>query len=213
MDAKHITETLEALKKEQRKFKQSCDLIVALKDLNLKNPDEQVEFYTQLPKGVGKKRKICALVAGEMAEEAKEVFDTVVTQDEFQKLEKKQIKKLADQNEFFVGQANIMPKIAATFGRFLGPRGKMPNPKAGGIVPPKAPLQPLYDKFQNTVKLSAKKSPNLQVLAGTQEMATKDLVDNIMYLYDQIIHHLPKEKNNVKHVYIKFTMSKPVKLQ
>ncbi|MBR9692315.1 hypothetical protein GOV07_00095 [Candidatus Woesearchaeota archaeon] len=213
MNDKELKETIEGLKKDDsRKFKQSFDLIVALKELNLKKPEEQVEFFVQVHKTIGKKRKMCALVGPEMKEDAEKVFDTVVTSDQFDKLGKKEIKRIAGEHEFFVGQANIMPKIAQSFGRVLGPRSQMPNPKAGCIVPPKAPLAPLYEKLQRTVKISAKKSPNIQVLAGTQEMDVADLLDNIKFLFDQIIHHLPREKNNMKHAYVKLSMGKPIKI-
>jgi large subunit ribosomal protein L1 len=213
MNDKELADALEQLKADsQKKFKQSFDLIVALKDLDLKKPEEQVEFFTQVHTSVGKKRKICALVGGEMADEARKVFDTVILVDEFDKLDKKKMKKIADEHEFFIGQANVMPKIAQGWGRVLGPRNKMPNPKAGAIVPPKAPLAPLYEKFQRTVRVSVRKSPNVQVLIGTQEMATADVVDNIKTVIDQIIHHLPREKDNVKHAFVKLTMSKPIRI-
>ncbi len=213
MNDKELTQAIETLKKDsQRKFKQSFDLIVSLKDLNLKNPEEQVEFFTQVHSTLGRKRKICALVGGEMEDDAKKVFDTVISVLQFDKLQKKELKKIASEHEYFVGQANIMPKIAATWGRVLGPKGKMPNPKAGCIVPPKAPLAPLYEKLQKTVKVSAKKSPNIQVLIGTEEMPVEDVADNIKTVFSQIIHHLPKEQNNVKHGFLKLTMSKPVRI-
>ena len=40
----------------------------------------------------------------------------------------------------------------------------------------------------------------------------EEIIDNIMYVYDQLIHHLPKEKNNINNIFIKFTMSKPEKI-
>lgn len=213
MDDKKLTETLEGLKKDsQRKFKQSFDLIVALKELNLKNPEEQVEFFTQVHKTLGKKRKLAALVGPEMELEAKKIFDIVLTTEAFDKLSKKEMQRIAGDHEFFIGQANVMPKIAQSFGKVLGPRGKMPNPKAGCIVPPKAPLAPLYEKLQKTIKISAKKSPNIQVLIGTEEMETADIVDNIKTVFNQIVHHLPKEGNNVKHAFVKLTMSKPIRI-
>ena len=50
MDEKTVIETLKKLREEskERKFKQSVELIVNLKDLNLKNPDEQVEFEIEV---------------------------------------------------------------------------------------------------------------------------------------------------------------------
>ena len=57
------------------------------------------------------------------------------------------IKKLAGEYDFFVAQANIMPQVATVFGKVLGPRGKMPNPKAGCVVPPKSQLGPLKERL------------------------------------------------------------------
>ena len=68
-DNKQLKEVLEGLKKDSsRKFSQSFDLIVALKELNLKKPEEQVEFFAQVHKTLGKKRKMCALVGPELAD-------------------------------------------------------------------------------------------------------------------------------------------------
>ena len=89
----------------------------------------------------------------------------------------------------------------------------MPNPKAGCVVPPKAQLKPLYEKLQNTVKVSAKKVPVIQIAIAKEDMTEEQIVDNAWYLYDQIIHHLPKEKNNVKNIYMKLTMGKSIKVQ
>jgi large subunit ribosomal protein L1 len=215
MDKKQIKDALQKLRTEakERKFTQTVELIVNLKDLNIKNPDEQVEFYANLPKAFGKK-KICAIVAGELFDEAKKVCDFVITQGELDKYkaDKKAAKKLADEYDYFVAQANIMAQIAGTFGRVFGPRGKMPNPKAGCVVPPKAALQPLYDRLQNTEKVAAKKFPVIQLTAGKLDMSDDDIADNVLYLYDQVEHHLPKEKHNVRSVILKLTMGKPLRL-
>jgi len=213
LDEQTLTKAVQELHAHKKNFSQSYDLLISLKDINLKNPDEHVEFFITLPGLKGKKNKICALVGPELADDAKEIFDHTVRQSDFDKLQKKEVKKLAREYDYFVGQANIMPKIAASFGRVLGPRGKMPNPKAGCIVPPKAPLEPLLKKLQKTVKISAKKSPNIQARIATQEMSEADVMKNVLLVYDQIIHHLPREENNVKVVFLKTTMSKPIKLR
>ncbi|MDD9953844.1 MAG: hypothetical protein OXR66_05925 [Candidatus Woesearchaeota archaeon] len=200
------------MQKDKKKFAQSYDLLFGLKDLNLKNPDEQVEFFATVPHA-SKKVKICALVGAEMIDDAKKDADHAVVQDDFQKLKKPQMRKLAKEYDFFVGQANIMPKIAGAFGRLLGPRGKMPNPKAGCIVPPKAPLKPLIERLQKIIKVSAKKAPSIQIRVATQDLSDAQVIENVKSVYDQVIHHLPKEENNVKAVYLKLTMSKPVKLK
>lgn len=216
IDKKNVVKQLKALRAEakERKFNQSVELIVNLKEINLKNPDEQVEFFTQSPHQASK-NKVCAIVGGELEAEAKAVVDFTITQGQLEeyKNNKKKAKQLANEYDYFIAQANIMGAIAGALGRVFGPRGKMPNPKAGLVVPPKTSLGPLYERLQTTVKISAKKVPMIQLAVGTMEMSDEDLAENIVYFYDQIEHHLPKERHNVKNVYMKFSMSKAVKIQ
>jgi large subunit ribosomal protein L1 len=210
---KGIKQVREASKK--RNFSQSIDLIINLKDLNLKKPEEQVDLFIQLPKGKGKKVKICALVGPELKEEALRVCDKVIDTVEFANYDnnKKELKKLASEYGFFIAQANIMGQIAKVFGRVLGPRGKMPNPKAGCVAPPKANLQPVYDKLQNTIRLLAKTNMVVQVSIGHEGMTDAEMADNIDVIYETLIHHLPKEENNVRALLLKATMGKPVRLE
>ena len=186
MDENKIKEAVSELKKsKKRNFKQAIDLIINLKNLDLKKPEHQVEFFLQLPKYKGKKTKVAALVGPELSDSAKQVMDAVVKQSEFEKYQKdkKLTKKLATSVDFFVAQANIMPKIAASFGRVLGPKGKMPNPKAGCIVPPNANLEQLYTKLQQTVKISGKKAPLVQTIIGNEESPDEDLIENFKYIF------------------------------
>ncbi|MFW6230518.1 MAG: 50S ribosomal protein L1 [Nanoarchaeota archaeon] len=216
MDQNDILKALEKLKAEskKRKFKQRIDFIINLKNLDLKKSENQVDFYLQLPHSVGRKKSICALVGPELAEEAK-VCDEVVQMDDFQKFQqdKAGLKNLAERHDYFIAQANIMPKVAQVFGRVLGPRGKMPNPKAGCVVPPKANLSLLYERLQNTQRVAAKTQPLVQTAIGHEEMDDKDVAENALNIYDQLVHHLPLEKNNIRSVYIKMTMSGSQKLE
>jgi large subunit ribosomal protein L1 len=215
MNKDDVLEALDKLKmsSQKREFKQSIDLIIALKELDFKKPEQQVEMFLSLPHNNGKKIKVCALVGAELNDDAKKVFDLTIIQDDFQKYDKKKARSLAGQYDFFIAQANIMTKVAATFGRYLGVRGKMPNPKAGCVVPPRGVnLAGLYEKLQTTMKVSAKKVPLIQMRVGTEAMPPEHVADNVMFVYDQLIHHLPAEKHNIKAIYLKYTMSKPIKL-
>jgi large subunit ribosomal protein L1 len=172
-----------------------------------------VEFFLVVPHPV-RSKKICAIVGGELEAEAKKVCDFVITQAELDKYkkDKKLAKKLASEYDYFIAQANLMGQIAGAVGRVFGPRGKMPNPKAGCVVPPKTNLQPLYDRLQKTIKISAKKFPVIQLVAGKEDMSDEEIAKNIVYFDNQIIHHLPKEQHNVRGSLIKMTMGKPLKL-
>ena len=215
MDEKKLKESIGKLKEStKRNFKQTIDLVINLNGLDLKKPEHQVELFVQLPKFKGKKSKICALVGPEMGDQAKNSMDAFVLLPDFEKYQqdKKLIRKLARANDFFVGQATIMPKIATVFGRVLGPKGKMPNPKAGCIVPPNANLKTVYEKLQNTVKLSGKKAPIMQAVIGNQDSSEEDILENIKFIHNNVVHALPQGENNIKSMYIKYTMGKPIRV-
>ena len=214
MDKKQILSAIKDLKEKNKKnFKQTFDLIITLKDLNLKKPEEHVDFFAQLHYPKGKKSAVCALVGPELKSQAEDV-DFLISVDEFDKYAKdaKAVKKLADKYDYFIAQANIMPKVAAAFGKVLGRRGKMPNPKAGCIVPPNANLKILVAKLQKTVRLSAKTSLMIQAIVGNEDSPDEEVLDNISTVYDAVIHHTIRGKNNINKVLLKLTMSKPIKI-
>ena len=105
-----------------------------------------------------------------------------------------------------------MGQVAGAFGRTFGPIGKMPNPKAGAVVIAKPQIKPLFEKLQKTIHVLAKKEPVIHVTVGKEDQSADEVADNVVYFYDQLIHHLPKEKNNINKVLLKLTMSKPVDL-
>ncbi|MFT4312554.1 MAG: hypothetical protein ACMXYF_04985 [Candidatus Woesearchaeota archaeon] len=214
MDKKILQDAVAKLREstQKRKFEQTVDLVANLKDLNLKKPEEQVDFYMQLPHDPKRTLKICGLVGPELIEESKKHLHKTLTVSDFEKLTKQDIKKLADEFDFFIAQATIMPKIAQTFGRVFGPRNKMPNPKAGCVVPPKANLQPIVERLQYTIRLRAKSAPIIQVPLGKESLSDDQLVENLDSAIEQLIHHLPKEVNNLKTVMIKLTMGQAIKV-
>ena len=216
MNKEDFKKAIETLKKNspKRKFNQSCDLIINLKDLDLKVPEQQVELWVQLPHPTGKDIKVCALVGGELAEQAKKTCDFVITNEEFKTYaaDKKKIKKIANEYKYFIAQANIMQDIAKTFGRIFGPRGKMPNPKAGCVVPPNANLSQLVEKLKKTTKVSAKTQTSIKCVVGNEKMPDEQIAENMQTIYSQVLHSLINEDKNIKEVLIKLTMSSPIKV-
>lgn len=210
------TDILEAIKEartsKKRNFNQTFDLIINLKGLNLKNPEHQVDLFVPLAH-VFKKNSFCALIGPELQEQAK-VMDEVILANDFEKYnDKKILKKLARKHDFFIAQATIMPKVATIFGKVLGPKGKMPNPKAGCVVPPNANLRVVRERLDKTTKVAAKIAPMIQVAVGKEDMKDEEILDNIKTIYDQIIRHLPNEEENIYSAYVKLTMGKPIKIQ
>ncbi|MBS3137709.1 hypothetical protein J4232_04705 [Candidatus Woesearchaeota archaeon] len=210
MEKELIIQALKDIRKDQsiRNFKQSVDLIINLQSLDLKKPEHQIEFFVNLQNGKGRLNKICALVGPELKDESLKVFDKTIESDEFDKYaaDKKAQKKLSEEFDFFVAQANIMAKVASAFGRVLGPRGKMPNPKAGCVVPPKAQLKPIYEKLQKTIRVKAKTSLIIQVPIGSEDMDDNKLLDNYFNIYNTLVNALPLHENNIKSIFMKLTM-------
>lgn len=212
MDKAQIQKALAELKTQpQRKFTQSYDLIINLKNLELKsNP---VDLFVTLPFPKGKNVTIAAFVDRELAEQSAKFCDLTIKEIEFpQYADKKVAKKLGEKYNYFIAQASLMPKIAATFGRVLGVKGKMPNPKLGCVIPPNANVEALVKKLKQTVRLQAKKGLNLQCLVGKEDLPEDNLIENILAVYNAVVKHLPNELQNVKNVSLKLTMGKPVKI-
>ncbi|MEK6904244.1 MAG: 50S ribosomal protein L1 [Nanoarchaeota archaeon] len=215
MEKNQILDAVQYLRNNspKRKFSQNFDLLINLKDLNLKNEAHKVNTFTVLPHEKGKKIKIAALVGQELLASAKTSCDKVILKDEFDKYNKKAIRGLAKEYAFFIAQATLMSQIAGTFGKVLGPRGKMPNPKAGCVVPPTANLKPLVENLQKTVKLETKNELILRCVVGDEVMKDEQVADNILHIYNTAIHSVPQEKNNIKNVMLKLTMGPAVNIE
>jgi large subunit ribosomal protein L1 len=216
MDKSKVLKSIKSLreKAKKRNFSQRVDLIINLKNIDIKKTEQQQEFFVTMHHSSGRDIKVCALVGGELKDEAEKSCSKVILAGDFPSYsDPKKAKKLAEEHNFFIAQANVMPKVASAFGRVLGPRGKMPNPKAGCVVPPKAALKPLVEKLGKTVKISIKKEPVVKCSIGNEKSSDEDLADNIVYVFNQVVSHLPGEKNNIREVMIKFTMSAPIALE
>ena len=196
--------------RKERKFSESYDLVINLKNLNVKsNP---VKVAVVMPHTTGRSIKVCAFVGQELAEQSKKFCDKTITDFEFAswKGKIKEIKKLAEEYDFFIAQATVMAKMAGTFGKTLGMKGKMPHPKAGQVVPPNANLQQLVERLGKTVSVVARKATNLQCIVGKDSMSDDEVAENIETVYKTVVKALPNEEQNVKKVLLKLTMGKPV---
>jgi len=214
MDKNKLIEIIKKTRNTKRNFKQKFDLIINLKNLNLKKPEENINTFLVLPYRIGKKIKTCIFVDDQLVNKAKNICDEVIHKDDFSKYkDKKVIKKLAQKYDYFIAQANLMADVASVFGKVLGPKNKMPNPKAGCVVPPVTELKPLIEKLNKTIKLQTKNELIIKAIVGSEDMKDEEIAENVLFLYNQLLHLLPQEKNNVKNIFIKLTMGKPVEIK
>src|SRR3989344_7667322 len=104
MEKKEVQQVIHAIKTNspKRKFTQAIDLIITLKDINLKQTENQIDLYVSLNYNTGKKRKVCALVGAELIEEAKKQCDYAILSDDFERFsqKKRDVKKLASNHDY-----------------------------------------------------------------------------------------------------------------
>lgn len=200
-----LNEALEELrKKRKRKFSQSFDLIINLKDLDLRK--ENINIVVNLPHKI-KNKKVCAFL-----EKKSDIIDTI-TKPEFKKYsDKKILKKLVREYDYFISLAPLMPTVAATFGRVLGPAGKMPSPQLGIIPQDKEEIiNSTLDKISKAIKIRVKEA-SIKLSVGKEEMTNEQIMENIKTIHKEVIKTLPKNKDNIKNILIKLTMTKPLKI-
>ncbi len=194
----------ELRKSEKRNFDQTVDLAINLKKFNLKK--NQINLLVSFPHKI-KDKKVCAFF------ETKNSKVDTVTPNEFKKYnDKKELKKLVKKYDFFIAQASVMPKVATTFGRVLGPAGKMPSPQLGILtnVSDKE-VESLKEKINSSLKIRPKET-SVKVAVGKESMSDKEILENIMVVYNTVFKELPRDKENIKNIKLKFTMSKPQKI-
>ncbi len=203
---KEFEEALKELRKtEKRNFNQTVDLAINLKKFDLKKT--QLNLLARLPHKV-KDKKICAFF------EVKNSKVDTITPNEFKKYgnDKKAMKKLVKEYDFFIAQASVMPKVATTFGRFLGPENKMPSPQLGILtnVSDKE-VEELKKKINSSLKIRPKEH-SVKVAVGKESMPDKEIIENAVSVFNSVLKELPRDKDNIKNIKLKFTMSKPQKI-
>ena len=200
-----LKKALDELRKDKkRNFNQTIDLIINLKKYDFKkNP---LNLFVNLPHKI-KDKRICAFFETEN-ENVK-----TITQKEFKKYsDKAELKKLVKNFDFFIAQASLMPKVATVFGRFLGPVGKMPSPQLGVLIDAnEKTINELKEKINSSIKIRTKEA-SIKLAIGKENMKDEEIIENILAVYDIILKSLPREKDNIKNVEIKFTMTKPQKI-
>lgn len=193
-----------------RNFTESVDIIINIRDLDVKKPENRFEEEVTLPNGRGKEVKIGVIADGELTVQAKNAgVALVINKAELEELGKnrKKAKKMANSIDFFIAQADMMPLVGRFLGPVLGPRNKMPKP-----VPANVKLEPLLGKLQNTIKVGIKQQPSIQLIIGTQDMADEQIAENIEAVLAILDRHLEKGRKQIKSMFIKTTMGSVVRV-
>jgi large subunit ribosomal protein L1 len=204
-----VGKILEESKKLNRKFKQNIDLVVNLKNLDLENPKNRIDEEVILPHGRGNEPKIALFASGELATKSKKHVDLLIKPEEIEDLskDKKKFKKIADDHDFFIAEAPLMPTIGKTLGTVLGPRGKMPKP-----VPPHADVTGMVKNLKKTIRLRSKNAKTFHTVAGNEVMSKEEISENVDTIIKRLEGSLERGRMNLGSVYIKTTMGSPERI-
>jgi large subunit ribosomal protein L1 len=204
-----VHQALEESKKLDRKFNQTIDLVITLKNIDLNEAKNRIDEEVLLPHGRGHDAKIAIFASGELAIKSKKLVDLLIKPEEIEDLakDKKAFKKIVDGIDFFIAEAPLMPTIGKTLGVVLGPRGKMPRP-----VPPQIDLTGITNNLRKTIKVRSKTNKTFHATAGKEDMNEKYIAANIDTILKRVETKLERGRLNIGSVYIKTTMGPPVRI-
>ncbi len=203
MEEKTLSEALKELRKEKkRKFSQSVDLVVNLRNFDVRK--EALNTFLSFPHPTEKK------IAAFLSKRSKAI--PTITEEDFVKYKEiKDVKNLAKQYDFFIAVAPMMSKVASKFGRVFGPMNKMPSPQAGIVTSEDdATIEAMVTKMRSMVRIRNKEM-SIKLAVGKENMSDKELGENVESILKQLEKKLPRGKECIKDAMIKFTMTKPIK--
>ncbi|MFX1269388.1 MAG: hypothetical protein ACFFAK_15620 [Promethearchaeota archaeon] len=209
----------EGLKNKARKFDESIDFIINLKDLNLNDPKQRIDKEIVLPNNIVnlEKPNVCVIASDEILLEAKKLGLDTLDQDGLVSLnneEKKYKKKFVKRFDYFIVEDKMMPNLARYLARFLGPIGKMPKPfpSGYGVISTPEDLKIAIERYLKVIRIQLKKNPQVQVKIGKKSMEKEKVFENLKTVVDYIADQMPHKYNNIKSMFLKTTMGRPVKI-
>jgi len=193
----------------ERNFRETVDVAINLRDLDLDDPSNRVDESVVLPAGTGQETTIVVFAEGETAVRADEVADRVLDADELAELgdDDNEAKDLADEADFFLAEERLMQDIGRYLGTVLGPRGKMPDP-----ISPDDDVVEMIERLKNTVQLRSGDRRTFHTRVGAEDMSAEDIADNIDVILRRLHADLEKGPLNIDGVYVKTTMGPAVEV-
>ena len=195
---------------EKRNFNQSIELIINLRDVDMKKPEGRIQEKIELPRSLDKKVNVCVFANGDMALRARRGgADLVLESAEIEGLmnDKKRQRQIAKSMDSFIAAAPLMPIVGRVFGAILGPRGKMPTP-----VAPTANIEEEIGRHRRMILIRTRGQPVLQCRVGTEGMSDDELVENIQAVLSRVSGKLKRGVKNIEAVYLKTTMGPSVRV-
>jgi large subunit ribosomal protein L1 len=209
----------EGFKDKVRKFDETIDLIINLKDLNLNDPKQRIDKEIVLPNNTitTGTPNVCIIASDEILLEARKLGLETIDNDGLVQLnneEKKVKKKFVKKYDFFIVEDKMMPSVARYLARFLGPLGKMPKPfpSGYGIVSSPEDLRIAIERYLKIIRIQLKKQLLIQVKIGKKSMEEDEVFENLKAVVDYIADQMPHRYNTIKSMFLKTTMGHSIKV-
>jgi large subunit ribosomal protein L1 len=192
-----------------RNFRETVDLAVNLRDLDLNIPANRVDESVVLPAGTGQETSIVVFAEGETAVRAEDAADEVLDADDLADLgdDESRAKDLAGDTDFFLAEEDMMQNIGRYLGTVLGPRGKMPDP-----IAPDDDVVEMVERLKNSVQLRSGDRRTFHTRVGAEDMSAEDIADNIDVIIRRLEADLEKGPLNIDTIYVKTTMGPAVEV-
>ncbi len=191
------------------KFDSTVELHIRL-GVDTRHADQQVRDVVVLPHGLGKSVRVIVFAQGDGATLAREAGADIVADDD-ETLAKVQ----GGWTDFDVAISTMemMGKVGK-LGRVLGPRGLMPNPKAGTVVPSEDIPRVVREAKAGRVEFRTDKTANLHIPIGKASFSADQLYDNLAALMEAIKKSRPASTKGtfIKRVTITTTMGPGIKI-
>lgn len=178
--------------------------------LDPRQADQQVRDVVVLPHGLGKTVRVVVFAQGDGATNARNAGADVVADDD-ETLNKIQGGWL--DFDVAIATPDMMGKVGK-LGRVLGPRGLMPNPKAGTVVGPEDIARAIQESKAGRVEFRLDKTANIHVSIGKASFDEQKLYENFSALMDAIKKARPSaaKGNYIRHITMATTMGPGVKV-
>ncbi len=188
------------------KFDETIELHVRL-GVDGRHADQQVRGAIVLPNGTGKKVRVAAIAKGDAAKAAEEAGAVIVGDEDL-------IAKIADgfmDFDVLVTTPDMMGKVGR-LGKVLGPRGLMPNPKAGTVTPDTG--RAVREAMAGKIEYRLDKQNIIHVPVGKASFGAEKLAQNLNAVMDAIVKAKPAAAKGkyVKSAVVAATMGPGVKL-
>jgi large subunit ribosomal protein L1 len=178
--------------------------------LDPRQADQQLRDVVVLPHGLGKSVRVLVFAAGEGAAAARAAGADLVADDD------ETLKKIeGGMMDFDVAIAtpDMMGKVGR-LGRVLGPRGLMPNPKAGTVVPSQDVERAVREAKAGRVEFRLDKTSNIHVVIGKASFDAQKLYENFAALMGAISKARPSGAKGayIKRIVVNATMGPGIKV-